>query len=412
MTKNNKRQQNKRKPKGGLTLNRAMVSKMASAVMMQRERKARAGRVTGASMGPVSAISTAPVAIGNSVRGARSVSTRTNSGVIVRGRDFMFTPAGTASSITAWCTVGGTPLSPVAFGDSIVRQYLQMYQKYRWKRCVVHYITSSPTSASGDVMFYHGKNRDSVYLNQTSSFLLPFVISDPDTVLGPQWTNHSADLKVQGTWKSTDYGMGDSPNDYADGEIFLLSKTTTTESPGYVLFDYEIEFAEMQISPRLLNLPLPRAQYTNVNFGQTTSGVTAGNGLAAVPVGNLLDGVTNSAVPSNAAYGDVYKIILDISNSASGSWTNATPATLVEYQSGPFSNSNQAVTLTDGFTLYAVYASTTANDAITFYPNATAAYANGNDYLRFAVTATITWNIQSWWSLIGSITSLNNKPNF
>lgn len=53
-------------------------------------KKKKKVRVSKTVMGPVSSISTAPVAIGNSVRGASCVSKQTPKGVVVMGRDFMF----------------------------------------------------------------------------------------------------------------------------------------------------------------------------------------------------------------------------------------------------------------------------------------------------------------------------------
>lgn len=358
-------------------------------------------------MGPVATISTAPVAIGNSVRGAKSFSQRTANGVVASGRDFMFTPIGTGA-VTTWTSTGGTPLCPVAFGDSTIRQYLQMYQKYRWRKCVVHYITSSPTSSTGDVMFYHAKNRDSVFLNQTSSFLLPMVISDPDTVIGPQWTNHSADLQLQGTWKSTDYGMTDSLNEYADGEVFLLSKTVTTDSPGYVLFDYVIEFAEVQISPRLLSLPLPRAQYWNMQIGVTGLAVTAGvTQFGAGPKGLSISG-SASSLPPGATQGDIYKIILDVTNSVPSSWTNITPGTLFNLNNGTGGVGRSGIVVSDGLTCYGVVDSTSS---LYLFPNSSSAYTGG-DAITFNATATVSYQLQIWISLVGSLNSTNLLPNF
>jgi len=352
-------------------------------------------------MGAISAISTAPVAIGNSIRGAKSISRSIPGGVIVAGRDFMFQPLGT-SSVTTWCMVGGTPLTPVAFGDSTVRQYLQMYQKYRWKRCVVHYITSSSTSSTGDVMFYHGKNRDSVFLNQTSNFLMPWVISDPDTVLGPQWTNHSADLSLQGTWKSTDYGMTDAINDYSDGEVYLLSKTTTTDSPGYVLFDYEIEFKEMQISPRLLALPIPRAQYTNVPLGGAVVTYTSGNGVTLTPYGNNLSGAGGAVTPSGLTNGDIYKVIFDVTNSTNFP-TALSAVTFTEI--GGFVNT----TIQDGSTLYAIWNGSTYS----LYLNTPSAYTAQSNLKFGGTTSTgVTTTIQTWMSYVGSIGTINVNPNY
>jgi hypothetical protein len=290
----------------------------------------------------------------------------------------------------------------VAFGDSGIRQYMQMYQKYRWRKCVVYYITSSPTTSSGDVMFYYGKNRDSVFLNQTSSFLLPYVLSDPSTVIGPQWTNHAAVLDVKGTWKSTDYGMGDALNDYSDGEIFLLSKTTTTDSPGYVLFDYEVEFAEMQISPRLLSLPLPRAQYSCLAL--TTNGAATAGGEAdfIATVGTIINGST-SAFPASAVVGDIYKIIFDNTNST---YTTGTASNLLKF---PFNNSaSSTLTISDGLTMYGIV---DGNSTLSLYPTSTAAYAL-SDAIQWQTSQTPSVNIIVWISLVGSISNTDLKPNF
>jgi hypothetical protein len=351
-------------------------------------------------MGPVATITTAPVAMGNSVRGSAASTVNTRNGCLVKGRDFMFTPIGTGT-VSTWVMVGGTPLTPVAFGDSMVRQYLQVYQKYRWRRCVVYYITSSPTSSTGDVMFYYGKNRDSVFLNQTSNFLLPFVLSDPSTVIGPQWTNHVAELQVEGTWKSTDYGMEAAVNNYADGELFLLSKTTTTDSPGYVLFDYEIEFSETQISPRLLALPLARTQYNNLAL--TSSGAKTAGAIANFNTGSgtTLSGTTSTLPPG--FFGDVFKIIFDITNST---FTTGSAGSLISSQMG--NGNSQTLLLQDGFTVYAVV---DGNQDIILYPNADAAYALAAPMV-WQTSNTFAFNIQVWISLVGGINNLGFVPNF
>lgn len=373
---------------------------------LSKAKKTRARNSGNVRMGPVSTISTAPVAIGNSVRGAHCVSRPKGDGVIVTGRDFMFSPVG-SGSITTWCMVGGTPLTPAAFADSTVRQYMQMFQKYRWTGLVVHYITSSPTSANGDVMFYHGKNRDSVFLSQTSTMLLPMVISDPDTVIGPQWTNHSTRMSVQGTWKSTDYGMTSDLNAYADGEVFLLSKTSTTDSPGYIIFDYQIEFAELQITPRLLSLPLPRIQYSQTNLGLTATAVTTTTQAYASVTGNNISGTT-SVIPTSCTAGDVYKVILDVTNSVVGSWVNVGSTNVWKIENSTVAAADSAISLVDGTTIYAVYG---ADNKFYFYANAVCAYTGGEN-ITFGVTGTITYNLQCWLSLIGTLNSTNLSPNY
>lgn len=393
------------------------IAKSALNAVMQTENKYKNKVATvkydssgnaSAQFGPVSRLNTAPVAIGNSIRGVASRVDPMRNGVRVTGRDYMFGGKFT-NSIETWCMIGGTPLSPAAFGDSVLANYMRNYGKFRFRHFTAYYITSSPTSTNGDIMFYYGKNRESVFLNQTSSNLLAVVLSDPNTVIGPQWTNHQINVEVTGDWKSTDYGMYADAADFADGELFLLSKTSSTATPGYVLFDYVIEFADLQIQPRLLTFPIPRAQYHNVNLGLTSIAVTTNDSLDAATKrptlkGNDLAG-TAAVLPTGIANGDVFKVIVDLTNSTSGSWTNCTPANLLY---AGINTAGWSVTLQDGFTVYAVYYG--ANTFV-LYATIDEAFVGGSE-MRYGVTATITYNLQCWISYVGSISSTNLIPNF
>jgi len=359
--------------------------------------------------GPVTSISTAPVAIGNSIRGSGSVVKNITGGVSITGRDFMF-PAKASGSISTWCMVGGTPITPAAFSDSYIRSFLQLYQKFRIRKIIAHYITSSSTSSTGDVLFYFQKNRDSVFLSQTSTQLLPFVMSDKNTVLGPQWSNHSTMLDVKGTWKSTDYGMEPLLDAYSEGELFLLSKTATTDSPGYVIFDYVIDFCEINVSPRLLSLPISRIQWSNTNLRFTTPTTIQVTRMPFLIAGNGIDG--NAAVaPTGATIGDIYKVIIDVTNSTAPTNSGGTAATFsnfVEFAvNGRGGGSTYTLPLVDGTTLYAAYDGT----AFELFPNLNAAATN-IDYALAGVTGTNTVNLQCWVSYVTSVGVINLNPNF
>jgi hypothetical protein len=374
-----------------------------------KARKRQMASTRGAMFGPVTSINTAPVAIGNSIRGAAASVVRSKNGVIVRGRDMAFTPIGTGS-VTTWTLVGGIPLTPAAFVDSNLRNYMQMYQKFRWTKFVAHYITSSATSSTGDIMFYYGKNRNSVFLNQTSNNLLQFVLTDEDTVIGPQWTNHSMAASLKSCWLSTDYGMSSVVDDFSEGELFLLSKTSTSDSPGYVILDYEVEFAEQQLAPRLLALPISRIIWNQLSIAQTSATTTQGStALKPALSGNNLTG-NASVMPTGATIGDIYKMIIDVTNSAAGSWTNVTTANLLTW--GTDFVSNPVNTVSDGMTLYAVISAT---NTFVLFPNAESAYTYASTYATYNVTngSSSTYNLQVWISFLGNIAStLNLTPNF
>lgn len=367
-------------------------------------RPVRGRRQRAKTIAPPSTVTLAPVSIGNTIRGTQSRVVQTRDGCVIHGRDFMFTPIGTGT-IETWTLAGGAPLTPCAFVDSTLRQYMQMYNKFRFKAIVAHYLTSSPTSSDGDIMFYYSKNRESVFLNQTSNNLLPFVISDPNTVLGPQWQNHSASFDVASDWKSTDYGMDPNCAQYAAGELFLLTKSTTTDSPGYVMFDYIIEFQEHSLIPRLLTLPLTKVLWNNVAV--TVGGpfvLNAGYGMTTA--GNNLQG-TPSVIPPGTTGGDVFKVIFDRTNSTLVAGSSAFLTSNIT--GSPFNAANQIV-LNDGTTFYAVYGS---NNNWAPFANLVDAYAgNTGQFLASANLASATSTLQLWVSYVGSVVGITNQPNF
>lgn len=353
---------------------------------------------------PPSTVTLAPMSVGNTVSGVQSQVVNTKNGVIVYGRDFCFSPIGT-TSVTNWTLAGGAPLSPAAFVDSCLRQFQQMYNKFRFRAFRAHYITSSPTSASGDVMFYYGKNRESVFLNQTSSNLLPFVISDPNTKIGPQWQNLSCDFSVTGDWKSTDYGMDTDISEYADGEIFLLTKTNTVDAPGYVMFDYAVEFAEMSTIPRLLTLPVTKALWNQLglNINQVTVADTT---FAASLGGSTNLSGTPSVLPPGTTAGDIFKVIIDRTNSTAG--PNSGFIFTFNVQGSAPQNATQSV-MSDGMTVYATYA---PNQNWVFYPNVASARASIHPLTASGSGVVSASVLQVWVSYVGSYGAAALVPNF
>ncbi len=344
--------------------------------------------------GPVAAVNTAPVAIGNSIRGSKARVLNTGNGCRVVGRDFAFSLASTASTVVGWTLVGGMPLTPAVMPSSVLRSYTQMYSKFKINKINVHYITSSPTSQAGDVLFYYERDRRGPMVDFTNNSFLPYVLSDPNTVIGPQWTNHTLAIKPTDEFNMTDYGLHTDLNEDSCGSIFLFSKTNATNSPGYILIDYDISFRELCVNPRAGILPISRGQFSNVTFGVSTLAVTSGStsfnmGITGKDLSN-----TSSTMIQSAAVGDIYKVIFDVTNSQLlNTWTNCTAANLLAYQTP---SASTAVTLDDGFTCYAIY----SNSSLFFYPTLEAAYSNSQQF-RYGITATVTFAITAWLSLVG-----------
>lgn len=358
--------------------------------------------------GPVSTINTAPVAIGNSLRGTRPITTVISDGLRAVGRDFAFAAQATVAAANGWTLVGGMPLTPSVLPSSTLRNYVQMYSKFKINAMNVHYITSSPTSQAGDIMFYHERDRCGPMIDWTNNSFLPYVLSDPHTIIGPQWTNHTLSVIPTDDFNSTDYGENLDLNEDTAGSIFIFSKTSSASSPGYIILDYDITFKELCVNPRAGILPVARGQWWATCFGRTAAAVTNGTTTVQVSVqGNTIAG-TAAASPTGITVGDVYKVIFDVTNSTvsgvNAAWTNVLTTNLLAYHTV---STSTGVTVDDGFTCYALWDGTYMN----LYATIENAVNDGQKFY-FATTATITFNVCVEISLVYAKASSQGQASY
>jgi len=351
--------------------------------------------------GPVTTITTAPVAIGNSIQGSKPSVVMSVDGCRVTGRDFAFTATATPATVAGWTLVGGMPITPSVLASSALKSYTQMYAKFRVNAIAVHYITSSATSQTGDVLFYFERDRSGPFIDWSNNSFLPYTLSDPNTILGPQWSNHTAVFRPTTDFKFTDYGVNVDLNEDTCGQLCLFSKTSSASSPGYVIIDYDITFKELQVNPRAGVLPISRGQFSPINLSLTATAVTSGSTSVApiITAGNAVTGATTTS-PSGLTAGDIYRVIFDVTNSTitNAAWTNVTTANLLRYEFG--ATADAAVTVDDGFTCYGLYDGST----MILYPTLTNALA-GNKSFTYGTTATITFNLNVMISLVAQLNS-------
>jgi len=350
--------------------------------------------------GPVSTISTAPVAIGNSIRGSQPICRPEAGGMRVCGRDFAFACGSTVAAATSWQLIGGMPLSPSMFGVSTLLNYARMYGEFRFNNARVHYITSSPTSQAGDILFYYSKSHTAPLVDFTNTSFLPYILSDPHTVIGPQWTNHTLEVMPTKDWKTTCPLSSSDPDEESAGVVYLYSKTNSANSPGYIIIDYDISFREISVNPKAGLLPITRCQMSYLTLGTTTTVVSAG---VTTVVGNVqgtnIDG-TASTLPVGAKAGDVYQAILFPTNSVvtgtNAAWTNVTTANLFRNANGLTGTS---LIVDDGVTIYILMLTATTFQFYTTLDNA----LNNTLAMTYAVSATVTFNLCMGVELIRSL---------
>jgi hypothetical protein len=343
--------------------------------------------------GPVSTINTAPVAIGNSLGGFKTQVIHTVNGCRMVGRDFCFAPSNTGS-VTGWVLAGGMPVNPLVLQNSIARSASTMYAEYRLRAVTFHYITSSSTASTGDICFYVRKNEGTPLPAPTSNAFLPFILTDELTVLGPQWTNHSASVvSYSEDWLSTDLEATPDPFRYNKYDVFLYSKTSTTESPGYVIMDYDFEFRQLQLNPHagiIASVGGNVGQWNQVAFTVNTN-ATAGTTVATIGGFSTVGiGATTISTPQNLVVGQVYELALDVTN------TTLSAATAANFFQYPVAEVFTSYAIGDGQILYCVYDSSTV---VHFY-NTLASALSGSLPLRFGATVQYAEVLRGFWKCI------------
>lgn len=278
-----------------------------------------------------------------------------------------------------------------------------MYNQFRLKNLCAHYITSSSTSSTGDIIFYCRRNEGSVLPGPTSSTFLPFVLTDEFTVMGPQWTNHTFCLKPTGNWLDTDYGATASLANYNEFDLFVYSKTSTTDSAGYVIIDYEYEFRELSLNPRagiIKTIAGSQAQWQMVGMSFTGSKTGANAVQVTAFNSNTISGSANTAwTPTN---GDIYEVVLDSTNSTYTT-PNAYNTTFAQAVNGQAVN----IALVDGMVLYLSYEYISATYVCQLYTNIDSAMSS-SDPIQYVTTTTYSTILLGWFKLVTSVATLTN----
>jgi hypothetical protein len=267
-------------------------------------------------------------------------------------------------------------------------------------------VTAAPTNAVGDVMFYVNKDRGNTLLDTTNGNFLSVVLSDPNTVMGPLWHNHTAVYRPEMKKYTTNIFNDESLRMQGPGEVFIYSKTSassTIGSPGYVLVDFDITFTTLQTSPRELTFPLSRLKYTCHGISLPATSPAIGDIFTPLTTGAVLDGSTVNVLSSDPAsrLGDIYKVVMLPDY---GVFINCTAANLMasNLRLNLAGNTPIACPVDDGFTCYAVLVNI-ANGAIVLYGTYEEAAAQSGPFMFGSGAANQVFNIPAYFSLVGSV---------
>lgn len=326
--------------------------------------------------GGVSEVGIAPVTIGNTVRSVKQTVLEHRNGVRVVGRDFVMAVGGTSTAFSNWTFQAGFGLSPICLNATGLRGYFQTYERYKWNAVNVHYITSSPTSATGDVLIMYHSNHGGPKVDHTSTNFMSYALSTDSALLGPQWTNHSVQI-VSGArdWFNTDILSAEDVMHQADGEVLVYTRNTTQgtnpDQPGYVLIDYDIVFERRMLNSRVQSLPSSLFKWQPLVFAYNGGPVTAGQTVSFnFNASNTYSGTT-PPLPVGIAIGDIFQVVFDINGATLLGGVSF--ATMI---SAPLATGTSITyPIITGTTLYAVAASAVGTGAFALFSNYDAALA-------------------------------------
>lgn len=362
--------------------------------------------------GGVSTMSAAPVNIGNTVRSTKQQVLPVQGGVRVVGRDFIMAVGGQSSTWKEWALQGGMAMSPIALNASGLRGYFQVYQWYRFNRATVHFITSSPTSTAGDILMVYHANHGGPKVDHSSPNFLSYALSTESALIGPQWTNHSVEIiSKPGRKLCTDVLNSEDVEHQADGELLVYCRATTngtlSDSPGYLLIDYDITFYDQMLNPRVSVIPNGVFKWTPV--GMVFSGtITQWDEVQFALNGTNTYSGDTSVPPVGNATGTIYQIVVDLQHAVfGGTLTSSSPNTMWSVVSGytGIGATQSFVPITYPFSTGATFYAVMRSDLITIdlYPSYDAVFA-GNGLRWNAASAGASMTTAAVVCAVGSIT--------
>jgi hypothetical protein len=366
----------------------------------------------------VSDVSVAPVSLGNTVRSVKQRVVNVPGGVRIIGRDFVMPIGGTTSTYAGWCLQGGMAFSPISLNASGLRGYFQTYEEYSWNRADAHYITSSPTSTSGDVLMMYHRNHGGPKVNHSSTNFLSYALSTDSALIGPQWTNHSVTIINDSTpFLKTDVLNTEDVEHQAAGELLVYTKQTTNgtapDSPGYLLVDYDIVFRHRMLNPRVATLPSGLFKWYPTGF-QYSAAVTALDPVLWIPGTTITYNGQTGIDPPGTVIGDIFQVVFDIEAAIfGGTLAPGAQATMWVYNLGFTGNlATTAITtniypITTGTTLYAVKSTATQ---YLLYPSYEAVFA-GNTLRWAAASVGLSFSCAVVLACVGSTNQVFQQAN-
>lgn len=323
-------------------------------------------------------VAMAPVSIGTSLRSSTPKMTRVNGNVRISARSYITSVAETNN--TSWFLGAMVPINPLYFDGLPAGRLAGTYKKYRFASLQFHYITRQPTTAAGEVIMAVNNKVSGECLAYSTSSFLPQAMSYQDCLMGPVWTNHTLNVTSCGGWYDVDCLSNNDFEDALPGELYVWVQSALTDTVGYIVADYVLEFSTLDLGPRSVGIPYSPGLASIVSLVDTANPAVGNFPTVTIPAAYAYNTTTRG-------FGATFRIVLDMSTSTLTA--PITASTAWQLLSGALTEN---VALVDGTTIYGVINSTTG---MRLYPTLEGAITGSTNFLfqyRTAAAAPCTYS--------------------
>jgi hypothetical protein len=317
-------------------------------------------------------VTAAPVSLGTTIVATRPRQSRTSRGCRIQGREFMASVYEYNNS--NWQLSALCPLHPAYFVNSTIGNVCRGFSRFRWNGLTVHFVSRQPTSVTGEIALTYSANNCLPAENGAGGGFLPRVMSRGNAILGPLWLGHSIVIPCDQVVRDVDAFASIDFNLNVMGEVQAYTLSGVTDTAGYLLFEYDIEFMDVMYQPHSTIIPVPTGTGAQYTLTDTSATPTAAN---AVQFSN--------ATLAAAANGTVYRCVLDLDQSTLATGTTAANAwqSNTAYASSltAITSTGTAQTLVDGLQLYVAVVGTSLY-AYTSYESAVNGDSTGQIFYK------------------------------
>lgn len=320
---------------------------------------------------PSLSFSAAPASLGAGIISNRMDMSYSSNGdsVRCRGQEVVITGS-VAYTSSAWVLVGGHHLNPAYFLGSRLVYLSNLYEYFTFNRVSITFVPALGSNAVGDVVLTYVENPDEAIISPSGANFVTKALSKPGNILSSVWRTFTIDLDIQRELKYTSISSVPDPKENSLGDIFLYQYGQTV-SVGYIVCSYDITFTRSLFLPRISNLAVS---------GDWTRNPLVVN--AATPT--VGDTVILTNMPVSAVGVVVRCYVTDVSMGAGTTTANAW-----RIQVGAQS---VATTIVNGYSFYAIYATTTSAYIFPSYQAACAGDINLSTALLGHTITTATAN--------------------